>query len=432
MWSFISVVSYFMDWLILLIVKIKLINFSSSSSFFWAGAWTFCANLRSAASVQSCFCQYRRRGEEGKRGRNIYSMFLRRKGYLVRTYLVRVLLVVSLEYYCMVLCSTVLFLAMKSGVPGTRVLRLLLLLLYDDDDVCDNRWCDRWQRTTVLPVGTCEAYLLSSRNFPFSLNYSWSFQKQNHHQSPTGHPKQIIEPFLSKRSTKHDFTRQLTACHCATSIQIHKLFQLVLLSLTETEMQSVMSTPAAATDPAQHSHDPNNAMIQLASASEQYANSGHNHMHNASSFVDSDAAFAGGSAAYTAPTNTTSMHGAPQHNNDTATNMSTSQDQIQSQGQDQGQGSQGHVISQNQTHLPPQTQGMTNFGVNNHNVNHNSSPVAPPHTTSVSTSSPGPSNALAQSAIREFVIPYPSPPSENLSNKKKRKVSGGAKAHQVR
>jgi len=49
----------------------------------------------------------------------------------------------------------------------------------------------------------------------------------------------------------------------------------------------------------------------------------------------------------------------------------------------------------------------------------------------VSTSSPGPSNALAQSAIREFVIPYPSPPSENLSNKKKRKVSGGAKAHQL-
>ena len=75
----------------------------------------------------------RGRGEEGKK--HIFHVFEKKR---VRTYLVRVLLVVSLEYYCMVLCSTVLFLAMKSGVPGTRVLRLLLLLLYDDD-VCDNR-----------------------------------------------------------------------------------------------------------------------------------------------------------------------------------------------------------------------------------------------------------------------------------------------------
>lgn len=174
-------------------------------------------------------------------------------------------------------------------------------------------------------------------------------------------------------------------------------------------MQSVMANPVntASSESTRHSQDPNNGMIQLASASEQFGISAHNQVPNASSFVDADAAFAGGSA-YT--TNTTSLHGAPQQPNDPAP-VSNVPAQLQGQAQ-----------AQNQTLALSQSQGMTNFA-----VNHNS--AALPSSTS-GTTSPGPSSA--QSAINEFVIPYPSPPSENLGGtKKKRKSSGGSKAHQL-
>jgi hypothetical protein len=181
-----------------------------------------------------------------------------------------------------------------------------------------------------------------------------------------------------------------------------KIIKDIKLDLAKIEMQSsVMSNPASTTDPAHQSHDPNNAMIQLASASEQYANASHNHMHNASSFVDADAAFAGGSAY---ATNAPNLHGAPPqpHDNSVPVSASTPNGQVQIQGQ-----------------APVQAHGMTNF-----NVNHAS-------TTAASLPMSSPATSSASSVIRDFVIPYPSPPSENLTNKKKRKSAGGAKSHQV-
>lgn len=176
-------------------------------------------------------------------------------------------------------------------------------------------------------------------------------------------------------------------------------------------MQStVMSNPPVTTEAANQSLDPNNAMIQLASASEQYANANHNHITNAS-FVDADAAFAGGAgAAYT--TNATTLHhGAPPQplpEHPTASTSST---------------------PNAQAHSPMQAaQGITNFTVN-HAAAASTTPISVPNSNG---SNPGSiSNSTASNAIRDFVIPYPAPSTENLSGRKKRKTAGGSKSHQL-
>ena len=171
---------------------------------------------------------------------------------------------------------------------------------------------------------------------------------------------------------------------------------------------ATMSNPLTSTttaDPVQHTHDPNNAMNQLASASEQFANAsshshghGQGHMHNPSSFVDADAAFAGGSAY---ATNAPSLHSAPpqpqpQPHDHTIPAPSSAT-------------TNGQVQMQAKSNIPAQTQGMTNFTLN---------PPTATATTALPLSAAPASNSAA-SVIQDFVIPY-APPSENVTNKKKR------------
>jgi len=68
----------------------------------------------------------------------------------------------------------------------------------------------------------------------------------------------------------------------------------------------------SAPPPHQHSHDPANAMIQLASAaSEQYGKGPPDRSRDVTSFAEADAAFAGGSSTYPAMAPAPNMNGAP-------------------------------------------------------------------------------------------------------------------------
>jgi hypothetical protein len=151
-----------------------------------------------------------------------------------------------------------------------------------------------------------------------------------------------------------------------------------------------------------HSHDPNNAMVQLASASEQYA--------SVSPFVDSDSAFAGGSAY-----SSSHVH----HNGNGNGNGN---------GHANGDGDAAHLHHINNTaasvSTPPVNtsqggMGMTNFRMAADQASHAAARAAAP--------------SPATQAIMDLTMPAMSPSDVDADGnpKKKRKSTAGTKQHQL-